>query len=52
VALAQNSLELTIVAFLDKNLACFGVHVEVLIDQGKKFIGTFEALYTKTLIDH
>jgi len=32
--------------------ARFGVHAEVLIDQGRKFFGSFEELCTKTLIDH
>ena len=38
-------------AFLDKVLARFGVPEEVLTDLGREFLGTFEALCTKALID-
>ena len=39
-------------AFFDGVLARFGAPEEVLTDQGRKFLGTFEALCTKALIDH
>lgn len=52
VALLQNSLDLKTMVFLDYVLAHFRRHVEVLMDQGRKFIETFEALYIKILIDY
>uniref|UniRef100_A0A7I4F635 Integrase catalytic domain-containing protein n=2 Tax=Physcomitrium patens TaxID=3218 RepID=A0A7I4F635_PHYPA len=39
-------------AFFDQVLARFKAFGEVLIDQGRKFFRSFEALYTKALIDH
>ena len=38
--------------FLDRVLTRFGASVEVLTDQGRKFLGVFEELCTKALIDH
>ena len=52
VALPQNSSELAAMAFLDRVLARFGAPAEVLTDQGREFLGAFEALCTKALIDH
>ena len=52
VALLQNSSELVAMAFLDRVLARFGAPPEVLIDQGREFLGAFEDLCTKALIDH
>jgi hypothetical protein len=52
VALLQNSAELAAVAFLDRVLAHFGAPTEVLTDQGREFLGVFEELCTKALIDH
>ena len=33
-------------------LARFGVHAEVLTDQRREFLGFFEVLFTKALLDH
>ena len=52
VALPQNSLKSAAMAFLDWVLARFGAPAEVLTYQGRNFIGSFEALCTKALIDH
>ena len=52
VALPQNSAELAAAAFLDRVLARFGAPAEVLTDQGREFLGAFEELCTKALIDH
>jgi hypothetical protein len=52
VALSQNSAELAVAAFLDRVLARFGAPAEVLTDQGREFLGAFEELCTKALIDH
>ncbi len=52
VALPQNSSELAAAAFLDRVLARFGAPAEVLTDQGREFLGSFEELCTKALIDH
>jgi hypothetical protein len=52
VALPQNSSELAIAAFLDCVLARFGAPFEVLTDQGREFLRSFEELCTKALIDH
>ena len=52
VALPQNSSELAAAAFLDRVLARFGAPGEVLTDQGREFLGSFEELCTKALIDH
>jgi transposase InsO family protein len=52
VALPQNSSELAAAAFLDRVLARFGAPTEVLTDQGREFLGSFEELCTKALIDH
>jgi hypothetical protein len=52
VALPQNSSKLAAMAFFDRVLARFGAPAEVLTDQGREFLGSFEALYTKALIDH
>lgn len=52
VALPQNSSKLGAMAFLDCVLAQFGALIEVLVDQGRKSLGTFEDLCTKALINH
>lgn len=39
-------------AFFDRILVCLGTLTEVLTNQERKFLKIFEALYTKTLIDH
>ena len=52
VALLQNSSELAAAAFLDQMLARFGAPAEVLTDQRSEFLGAFEVLCTKALIDH
>ena len=52
VALSQNSLELATAAFLDRVLARFGAPIEVLTDQGREFLGSFEELCMQALIDH
>ena len=39
-------------AFLDRVLARFGAPAEVLTEQGREFLGAFQALCTKALIDH
>jgi hypothetical protein len=52
VVLPKNSSELAAMAFLDRVLARFGAPTEVLTDQGRKFLESFEALCTKALIDH
>jgi hypothetical protein len=43
---------LAVVAFLDHVFAIFGILVELLIDHGGKFLGLFEELCAKVLIDH
>ena len=48
----QNSTKLVAVIFLDRVLACFGASAEVLMDQGREFLGVFKELCTKALIDH
>lgn len=40
------------VAFLDHASTCFGAPTEVSIDQRREFLGSFEDLCTKILIDH
>ena len=52
VALPQNFSELAAMAILDRVLARFGAPSEVLTYQGREFLGSFEALCTKALIDH
>ena len=52
VALPQNSSELATAAFLDRVLARFGAPAEVLTDQGREFLGSFEELCMQALIDH
>ena len=52
VALPQNSSESAVVAFLDRVLARFGASAEVLTDQGREFLGSFEELCVQALIDH
>ena len=52
VALSQNSAELAVATFLDHVLAHFRAPAEVLTDHGREFIGVFEELCTKALIDH
>ena len=52
VVLPQNFAELAAATFLNRVLARFGAPTEVLTDQGKEFLGAFEELCTKALIDH
>jgi len=52
VALPQNSLELATTTFLDRVLVRFGAPTKVLTDQGREFLGAFEELCTKALINH
>ena len=52
VALPQNFTELAATTFLDHVLVRFGAPAEILTDQGKEFLGVFEELCTKALIDH
>ena len=52
VALPHNSTKLALTTFLDHVLAHFGTPTEVLTNQGKEFLGAFEELCTKVLIDH
>ena len=52
VALPQNSSELAATAFLDRVLARIGAPTEVLIDQGREFLGSFEEFCVQALIDH
>ena len=40
------------IAFFDRVLARFGAPAEALMDQGREFLGSFEALCTKALIGH
>lgn len=39
-------------AFLNRVLACFRAHAEVLTHQGREFLESFDALRIKTLVDH
>jgi transposase-like protein len=52
VALPQNFAKLAAAAFLNRVLACFGAPAKVLTDQGREFLGAFEELCIKALIDH
>ena len=52
VTLPQNFAEFAVAAFLDRVLARFGAPAEVVMDQEREFLGTFEDLSIKTLIDH
>lgn len=52
MALSQNSSKLATIIILNHILVCFGAHIEILIDHVKKFFRSFEAFYTKDLIDH
>ena len=52
VALHQDSTELFATTFLDRMLARFGASAEVLMDQRREFLGAFEELCTKALINH
>lgn len=52
VVLPQNSSKLAAAAYLNCILACFGAPAKVLTHQGREFIGYFENLCTKTLINH
>ena len=49
VALSQNSLKFTTMAFYDHVLAHFGA--KVLLDQGYEFLNAFEDFCIKALID-
>ena len=52
VALPQNSSKLPTMISLNRVLPRFGAHVEVLTDQGREFLGSFEELCANALIDH
>ena len=52
VVLSHNSIELSVAAFLDHVLEHFGAPAEVLMDQGREFLGVFKELCTKAFIDH
>lgn len=52
VALPQNSSELAAKTFFNCILAKFGIHAEVLIDQGKMFFRSFEEPRMNALIDY
>ena len=52
VALPQNSAKSAATTFLDRTLARFGTMAEVLIDQGREILGTFEEFCTMAFIDH
>lgn len=52
MALPQNSSKLAALAFLDRVLARFGAPTEFLTNQGCEFLGIFQALCTKALIDY
>ena len=52
VALTQKFVELAATSFLNRVLARFGASAEVLTDQGREFLGAFEELCTKALINH
>ena len=48
----QNFAKLVAAAFLDRMLTYFGALVKVMTEQNRKFLGVFEKLCTKALIDH
>ena len=52
VALSQNFAELAATAFFDRVLARLGAPAKLLMDQGREFLGVFEELCYKALIDH
>jgi hypothetical protein len=52
VALSQNSSQLAVVPFIDHVLARFEAPVDVLTHQLREFLGSFEELCTKVLINH
>ena len=52
VVLSQNFAKLVAASFLDRKLARFGALAKVLTDQRREFLGAFEELCTKALIDH
>ncbi|WP_375609853.1 DDE-type integrase/transposase/recombinase [Bartonella sp. AC53GZZY] len=52
VALPDKSSEGTTYLFLDQVLSHFGAPAEVLTDQGTEFLGEFQVLCDKALIDH
>ena len=52
MALPQYSSELAAMAFFDQVVARLEALAEVLTDQRREFLDSFEALCTKALIDH
>jgi transposase-like protein len=52
VALPDKSNEGVAYSFLNRVLSHFGAPVEVLTDQGTEFLGDFQDLLNKCLIDH
>ena len=39
-------------SFLDRVLSCFGAPAEVIIDQGRDFLGEIQTLCEQAMIDH
>lgn len=52
VPVPDKSSEISAAVFLDRVLAHFGAPAEVVSDQGKEFLGEFDALCERSLIDH
>ena len=52
IALPQNSSKLAATSFLDCVLARFGASTEVITEQKREFLGSFEELCMQALIDH
>ena len=52
IVVAQNFTKLVATTFLNHVLAHFRAPAGVLTDQGREFLGIFEELCTKALINH
>jgi transposase InsO family protein len=52
VALPDKFSEGAAYSFLDHVLSRFGAPAEVLTNQGREFLGEFQALYEQAMIDH
>jgi transposase-like protein len=52
VALSDKFSEGAAYSFLDRILSCFGTPTEVLMDQGREFLGEFQTLCEQVMIDH
>lgn len=52
MVLRQNSSKLGVATFLNHLLVRFGAPTDVLTYQRRDFLGSFQELYTKALIDH